>query len=140
MCVVEYWIVRRKTWVRNVHQFTATGNTALAAIYAKHVVVDVGILDDGALQVPRLRAMQMEFDPFTFFAHRHPEPNLSVRTVTCPEIQVLGVWDRQRLASGSTKPCGRMWASTWIWRGSLYVVGGTTDKREGSQVVLNDLW
>ncbi|KZW04454.1 hypothetical protein EXIGLDRAFT_26341 [Exidia glandulosa HHB12029] len=142
LAFVEYWGLRHKTWVRGATYFTSLANTALAAVYANNVVIDVGNLGDGADQNPGLRDMMMAFDPFKYFEHRHPEPNLSVRDVTCSDIQVRGIWERQQYSTGSDKPRGRMWASTWIWRGSLYVFGGTSDSLSEGQgdARLKDLW
>lgn len=102
-------------------------------------MADYGSVNQDTLKnhAPRLYQVHKQLDPKKW-AGRHPEPNISQREIRYPELQVMGAWQRQQYAPASSKPCGRMQASTWIWSGSLYVAGGGTDR--GGPAGLDDFW
>ncbi|KZW03705.1 hypothetical protein EXIGLDRAFT_634947 [Exidia glandulosa HHB12029] len=136
----EYYLLRFKTWLRGIQVFNSLGNTAAAACFAQLCMVDYGTVDHDTLaSFPRLHAVYKEMRPDQWFQHRHPEPNIFERHVAHPDLQVLGVWDRIQYAPGD-KPPGRLDASTWIWRGTLYVAAGTTNRENPGPVGLQDMW
>ncbi|EJD48563.1 hypothetical protein AURDEDRAFT_150965, partial [Auricularia subglabra TFB-10046 SS5] len=138
---IEHWTIRFKMWLRQCTLFMELGNSAVAACCAEQAMLESRQLPAKAIaEFPRFIALRDEFDPWDYFKHRHPEPNFSSHEVKYPDLQVLGVWERQQYAQGSERPAGRMWPSTWIWRGSIYVAGGVTDKGNKSDVEFSDMW
>ncbi|KZV99081.1 hypothetical protein EXIGLDRAFT_726174 [Exidia glandulosa HHB12029] len=141
--VQEFWNIRLKHYKRCIDIFLALGNTATAAAYTLTLTGENSTLPDETTKpFPALHKLRHDvFNPDVFM-RRHPEPNVSEAKVQHPDLQVLGVWERQQYASGSQKPGGRLYSSVWIWKGSMYVAGGTATPAHNERdiVGLTDTW
>jgi len=133
--------MRYKTWSRLIHIFGALGNTSALAGWGVTALIDIGTLPNAvSIKFPKVHTAKQDLKPLDWAKSRHPEANISIRTVSHPDLQVLGFWRKLSYGASDSRPQGRLQSCNWIWHGRLYVGAGICVHEQGYNVQLDDFW
>ncbi|KAJ7491355.1 hypothetical protein B0H11DRAFT_1007662 [Mycena galericulata] len=116
----EYYLERLRARVTMEKIFRALGNTGAANERRWHATT---LVPDN-LKTPEMRRIHPTVKADPIYELRHPDPKLvSTLTVTDPSLQALGSWQKVPLTK-SGGMTSRMGFASFVFEGSLYVLGG----------------
>ncbi|KAK7446264.1 hypothetical protein VKT23_014469 [Stygiomarasmius scandens] len=128
MYILDFWVFTVKNALRAYQEFDSLGNTGLSNCWAIRSAARYDSVDSESY--PRLRSFKEkgDYNPQDMIKGRSPEPTLVDKVeLTCPELQVRGVWTKLLYDAQAARPQGRTSHAAFIWRRRLYIGGGLDD-------------